>query len=498
MFWWTAQWMVIRWEESTGYYSHGWLVPLISGGLVCLKWKRIAACRRRPCRWGVVLVVASILLHLLATAWRVGFLSGFSLLGLLAGLVLSLFGTEVLRATAFPIAFLAFMIPLPAEIVEMISFRLKLLVAGVAAGFIRFVGVAARRDGSAIQILAGNVVVDDVCSGLKYLIALTAFGALYAHVSRLNRPAKALLFALSIPISFVANTGRVILMILIANACNDVGITEKWYAHELLGFLLFVVAFILLFGTESLLLKWPRLAAKKPVGPAEDPPAPDGVQAPPARPARRGRATPLAVFIALLVAAPFSLYLSWPRGTLPASAILSRIPNGVGSWRGFEQVLEERVYDILGTRDVLSRQYREESGRSVRLLIVLAQQLRRRTHPPERCFVGEGFTIAGAKDHLTSIALTDGTGRLKVRELILDRNDERRLVWYFYKSGSHLNTTYWLHQAGVALRKLREPDAADILIRVDTAVPEGGLEDAREVLADFLSEVFPPIMDRLP
>jgi len=78
------------------------------------------------------------------------------------------------------------------------------------------------------------------------------------------------------------------------------------------------------------------------------------------------------------------------------------------------------------------------------------------------------------------------------------KNNEVRVAWYFYKSGSHLNTSYWKHQAGVALRKIWHPDAADLLIRFDVVTREGRVSDAREALHDFLTHAVPVLLDELP
>ena len=86
-----------------------------------------------------------------------------------------------------------------------------------------------------------------------------------------------------------------------------------------------------------------------------------------------------------------------------------------------------------------------------------------------------------------------------MQELILGRvGGTRRIAWYFYKSGDRLSTSYFVHQAGVALRKLSRPDAADVLIRVETIVPGQEIERGRAELADFLSCAMPHLLRNLP
>lgn len=493
-FWWTGRWMVTRWEQPGSYYSHGWLIPPIALGLLYVRRKRLAAIPCSPFAPGVLILAASLLVHLVATAWRVGFLSGFALLGVVSGLVLTLCGTEAFRTALFPIAFLAFMVPVPEVFIDRASFGLKLLAAAVATGAVEVFGLAAVREGSYIQIASGTVVVDDVCSGLKYLIALTAFGALYASMSALRGWLKWALFALAVPIAFVANVIRVTLMVVVADQWG-IEASTKWYSHDLFGFALFAVAFGMLFLCESLLLGGARRQPKPLEAPAEAGPA---LERGPLRIARRPRALPAAVLSLLAIAGVASTYLAWPRAAANSTETLRSIPLTLGGWTGADQVMADRVYEILGTRDVLSRRYRNERDEQVVLVVVLAQQLRRRTHPPEQCFQGEGYIIRQASVRQVDVPVAGGTRRLPIRELILEHRAGNRIAWYFYKSGPRLSASYWRHQLGVALHKVADPDAADILVRVDARIPEGGVEDGRRLLLRFLSSAADQLLTRLP
>ena len=492
-FWWTAQWMMIRWDQPNSYYSHGWLVLPVSAFLVFLRRRELAACPIRPSWWGLLLLVPAIMVHVPATAWQVGFLSGFSLVAIIAGLVLCLFGTRVFRIVLFPIAFLLFMVPIPEVLIETLSFRLKLLAAKLSAGGLSRLGLAAVREGSYIQIPGGTIVVDDVCSGLKYLIALTAFGALYAYISPVKKWGKLLLFSLAIPISFVANVGRVTLMVLVGYGWG-VGATEKLYIHDFFGFFLFVLAFLLLFGTESILL-----GGRSPNRWGDDEPGDESDDAPSASPRANdgGFFSARTVALALLVPVGlFSTYLAWPRQTGWATGGLEDFPRRVGEWRGEEVEVPDRIYEVLGTRNVLTRLYRRDDDRTpINFQVVLARQMRRRTHPPEQCYTGGGYRLTQSRVRL--VQLDDGS-ELSVREIVLRKGSERRIVWYFYKSGSHYRTSYWFHQAMVALNKLTDPGAADVLVKVDVSVRPANIDSGRRRLQEFIGAAISPVREYVP
>lgn len=488
--WWTASWMIVRWRQPGGEYGHGWMILLCSLFFVFLKRKQIAACPLRPRAWGLALLLPALAIHLVATAWRVGFVAGFALLPMLAGMIVALAGTRMLRIVLFPLAFLAFMIPLPEMAIIRLSFNLKLFAATIAANFVAAVGLAAVRSGSYILIPEGTILVDDVCSGLKYLIALTAFGALCAHISRLNRPGKAILLLLSAPIALFANVVRLILMVLVAFAFG-IEATEAWFFHDVFGLLLFAIAFAMLFGIEFLLLKIPGWDRRK-RSPEEDTPPQEAKTAP--RAAKRSRldgAAPATAFTAMLLGVVGVLALTRPGVEVASADIAAGIPIKVGEWRGEDHAVDDRTYELLGTRDVIARMSENPSGERVQMLIVVANQTRRRTHPPEQCIRGEGYDILHSEDRRAEMPNEDGAAPMLVREMLLRRGGAEAVSWYFFKSGPHLNTSYWRHQAGVALRKLAEPDAMDVLVRLDTPSPPDEPDVARETLGQFLAEMMP-------
>ena len=487
-FWWTGRWFYIHWTATNSYYTHGPLIPLVSAWLLYRNRRHLAAAPLRPFPMGLCLVIPSLLLHMLATAWQVGFLSGFALVGTLAGLVLTLAGPAFFRAALFPLAFLLFMVPLPDVAIEKLSFTLKLMSARAAVGVLDVFGFAAVRQGSRIQIPNGTLIVDDICSGLKYLISLMAFAALYAHICSLKKWQKGVLFLMSVPIAFLANAARVFLMVVVADY-KGVETAEEWYFHDLFGFVLFVVAFLLMFLLESIF----RMGTR--ADPADAPAIERAKISFAGAPSRRLRG---GLYLGVGLCALLSTWLTWPRPTLDNTGALAAVPLALDDWQGADLHVDDHVYDVLGTRDVLTREYRNPEGRRVGLTVVLARQTRRRTHPPEQCFVGDGYTLTATSQRETP--LTADQAPLRVQELVFTRGDSRIVTWYFFKSGNKLSTSYWRHQIGVAFSKLAYPDSADVLVRVDSYIPEGesGIEQGRAALDQFLKVFAHSLIGKLP
>ncbi len=513
-FWWTGQHMWLRWWKEGSYYSHGILVPAVSVVLLWMRRQQLATLPRRPSPWGLILLVPGLVMHLAGVALHVGFFSGFGMITVFLGLVWTCLGLPILRHTLFPIVFLAFMVPLPEVLIEKVSFNMKLMAAATAAKASNLLGVVAVRDGSILNLPPTQyvpefqrLVVDDVCSGLKYLISLTAFGALYAYISRLRLHGKLILFVLSIPLSFVANVLRVILMTVVAWRWG-VEQVEAWYFHDLFGFLLFVFAFCFLFLVESLLLRLPgmRLAAESSAEEAESQtPGEEGGDREKNKPRRAlpSASSPTKVHILALallaLTAGFSLFLSRPGTMTPVSGILAGIPRQIGQWRGNEIEISDYEKRILGTEDVISIQYSNPQKEDVHLLIVLAQQARKRTHPPEQCYRGEGFARQSSSTRSIRLGRESDRKPIDVRQVVFERTGKTKLVWYFYKNGSQTSTSYWKHQMTIALAHMVGRHPVDTLIRFDTTLAAGqSVAEGEKRLRFFAEEALPAIIAELP
>ena len=169
----------------------------------------------------------------------------------LVGLVLLFFGKNYLRPLLFPIAFLLFMIPLPAVAIANLSFRLKIFAAQIATFTINKLGVPAIREGSLIRTIHSQIMVEDPCSGIRSLIALIALGALMAYYSKLSRVKKAALFISSVPIAVSTNIIRIIALSMVSEIYGEKYATG--FFHDAMGILVFVFAFLGLALVERVL-----------------------------------------------------------------------------------------------------------------------------------------------------------------------------------------------------------------------------------------------------
>ncbi|MCA9404306.1 MAG: exosortase [Candidatus Omnitrophica bacterium] len=249
----TILWMYDRWMARDSYYSHGFLIPIVSLALIYWNKDELAEIKWKESPWGMRLIIAGAVLHLLASHpnVRIYFVSGFSMLVLISGLVLYLYGEEIFKRILFPLFFLIFMVPMPLVVINKVSLQLKMFAAELATMVLNNMGIQALRDGSIIKMRHAHVTVDDVCSGLRSLISLTALGSICAYWLKAAMWKRLALFASTIPIAIITNMCRVVAL----SAISEIWGTEyaEGFVHDFLGFMVFALAFIMLMAVGKLL-----------------------------------------------------------------------------------------------------------------------------------------------------------------------------------------------------------------------------------------------------
>jgi exosortase len=247
----TIMWMWDRWFVRDSYYSHGVLIPFVTGYFIWQEREALKKITPSESRLGLPLLVLGLLIYMVSSILRINFTAGFSFLITLVGFVLYFYGRPIFRKISFPILFLFFMIPMPEVVISNASFKLKIFAAQIAAILLNNMGLAAVRSGSNIMMQHTYVTVDDVCSGLRSLISLTALGSIFAYWMKGSWWKRAIVFLSTIPIAIITNVCRVIVL-----SC----ISEIWgpqyavgFIHDATGFMVFGLAFVLLLGVHKLL-----------------------------------------------------------------------------------------------------------------------------------------------------------------------------------------------------------------------------------------------------
>ncbi len=246
--------------SSVEYYSHGFLVPLVSVMIAAgLARGRASVPRERDGRGAVLLAVAlaAALLGALVSSTSV---QGLALVAAIAGAVWYLRGTAWLRLLAFPIAYLIFMVPIPPDWLSPVIVQLLLFVTAAAVWTLGVLGFAVTRAGNVLTLPGGETLfVAEACSGLTSLVTLTPIAVLIAYLAPISLRAKILLVALVAPIAMLANMIRVVGTSLGAERWGAEAVTED-PVHTLVGLSVYAVACMLLLAIAR---AFPREPARR-------------------------------------------------------------------------------------------------------------------------------------------------------------------------------------------------------------------------------------------
>jgi exosortase len=229
-----------QWANDDNY-SHGFFVIPLAAFFAWERRNALLRAERRPNTFGLLIIGASLLL---LVAGRLGaelFLTRISLVGVLVGITLYLFGREHLRVLAFPLAFLLLMIPLPAIVFNKIAFPLQLLASQVGETAIAAAGIPVLREGNILQLPTRDLEVAEACSGIRSLVSLLMLAIVLGYFTERRTGARVLIAVAAVPIAIAANAARVAGTGLASELISPAA--AEGFFHSFSGWLVFVVAF---------------------------------------------------------------------------------------------------------------------------------------------------------------------------------------------------------------------------------------------------------------
>jgi len=263
-------------------YSHGLLIPFIIGFIVWSQRERLRQTDSRPAtRAGIAAVAISLFALWAGTAGAELYLQRTSLALMLAGIALYFGGTRALKVLIVPLILLLLAIPIPAIIFNKIAFPLQLFASRCAVWAMSVFDIPVLRQGNVIELMplgareTKKLEVVEACSGIRSLMTLVTLAVVFAYfthpptgktsvssgAAKLLQKVKSFGFwrstvivASAVPIAILTNAGRV----------SGTGILARYYGtrvadgffHTFSGWVIYVVAFLLLFGVGWLLDKF--------------------------------------------------------------------------------------------------------------------------------------------------------------------------------------------------------------------------------------------------
>lgn len=239
------------WE--TEEQGHGAIVLAV---LLWLFWTlrhRIDQAHVKPAPvFGWLIFSLGVLTYLAGRIFDISILDFASQPFIVAGILLLVRGFSAVRVAWFPLFYFLFMIPLPGVLVDAITGSLKGNIANLVEGILYQFGYPIARSGVILSIGQYQLQVADACSGLHSMFSLSALGTLYMYLmGRKSNVHLGIMLAAILPIAFVANVVRVIVLVLVTYYFGDAA--GQGFLHGAAGMVLMLVALLSLFCLDGLL-----------------------------------------------------------------------------------------------------------------------------------------------------------------------------------------------------------------------------------------------------
>jgi len=240
----TVAWLVDRWTMSVWQNAHGMFVPPLVAWLAWHELRSQSALPRQGSGWGFALLAPALALHAIDAGMHTQLLSALAMLLAIPGMALLLLGVARTRLIAFPLAFLAFAMPIPLAFTESLQLVLRHFVASTIAALLPVFGVGVFLEGTALHMTNGIVQIADACSGFSTLYASLTVACIVAYTAPSARR-RALVLVAAAPVAVAANLVRVIALTLMV-AWGEAWLLDT-FVHPLSGMMTFALALPLLF-----------------------------------------------------------------------------------------------------------------------------------------------------------------------------------------------------------------------------------------------------------
>lgn len=238
------------WNEVS-YYSYGFLVVPFSAYVTWQSRRHLVRTVPRCTPWGLTVAGAGLVLLLAGTRSGSLTIKALSLPVVLGGIALFALGPRQFRPFAFPVAFLAFMAPLPEGSIAVLSPLLQHLAAWVSDRLLAILGVPVYRDGLFLYLPNVILHVTEACNGLRFLLAMIVIGVACASTTQRRVPRAAAVVALAIVVALGANWLRVAGTGVVAYYFGPEAITG--FAHIAFGKVVYLAMLVPFLGGVFLL-----------------------------------------------------------------------------------------------------------------------------------------------------------------------------------------------------------------------------------------------------
>lgn len=241
-----AGWLWHVWKKDPNF-SHGMLIPILSGYILFKEYPRIKAAQILSPNWIISLLIigTGALIQTCAIVFKVNTVSTYSFVIILFGIIYMVYGKNIASILRFPICFLFLMVPISSVIIDPFTIKLKYFATTIAAEMLRLLSFPVFREGVVIHMPKATLEVVDACSGLRSLISLMTISLFLSYLVKSTKINRILIFISAVPVAIVVNILRIFILAIMSEL-YDPQISRNEFVHNASGIIVFFAGIIIL------------------------------------------------------------------------------------------------------------------------------------------------------------------------------------------------------------------------------------------------------------
>jgi exosortase B len=248
---------VYIWASKTIWQTedqgHGAIILAV---LIWLFWeakKNISEAAGPPAlKTGWTVFSVGVLIYAIGRLFSISIFEMGSQIFIVSAVLLLLKGYNAWKLAWFPVLYILFMIPLPSVLVDAITGSLKQIISDLVTSLLYTAGYPIARSGVMLTIGQYQLLVADACSGLHSMFSLSALGTLFMYImGRKSMLHNGIMLISILPIAFVANICRVIVLVLVTYYLGDEA--GQGFLHGAAGMVLMLSALLIFFAIDKII-----------------------------------------------------------------------------------------------------------------------------------------------------------------------------------------------------------------------------------------------------
>ncbi|MCC6952503.1 MAG: exosortase/archaeosortase family protein [Deltaproteobacteria bacterium] len=246
----------VCWDNED--YSHGLILPLITGYLIVTKRKELshkmfgagdagALDRKVPLsKSGLILLVLGVLTYLVGTVSQLFFTAWISFFLTTIGTLQLLLGTSAASPYIAPIGLMFMAKPMPDSLVPKLFWPLQVMAAKISAWLLELLEVPVYLQGNIIEIPGMRLMVEEACSGIRSMMALLTVALIVMFIVEMSTISRFVIFFVSVATAVVLNVIRVAATGVLAHFVSAESATG--FFHTFSGIIVFIIGLAVVYS----------------------------------------------------------------------------------------------------------------------------------------------------------------------------------------------------------------------------------------------------------